>query len=137
MNTIRTLGLGIASAAAVTMFALTAFAQSGAPPAAPSATKAPAPVKAPAPPSSATKVDPKAKAEAAAKKVEVKKKTASVCVGLEQAACGANTTCQWIGASTRKDGRETKAYCKTNVAAAKKAAATAAAPAATGAPAKK
>ena len=50
-------------------------------------------------------------AAAPATKTPVKKAT-SVCQGLEEKACRTNTECTWIAATTRKDGKEVKAYCR-------------------------
>ena len=38
---------------------------------------------------------------------------ASSCKGLEQKACVAKADCSWVSATTRKDGRKVKAYCRT------------------------
>jgi hypothetical protein len=37
---------------------------------------------------------------------------ASECKGLEEKACGANSTCSWVKARTKKDGKEVKAHCR-------------------------
>lgn len=39
-------------------------------------------------------------------------KSASPCKGLEQKACTANAACSWVRATTRKDGRKVRAYCR-------------------------
>lgn len=56
----------------------------------------------------------------AAKKAASAPKAKSACQGLDQAACTANTTCQWIAATKTKAGKERKAYCRTRPAAKKK-----------------
>lgn len=39
-------------------------------------------------------------------------KPASPCKGLEQKACTAKTECSWVRATSRKDGRKVRAYCR-------------------------
>lgn len=127
MKTIVKLSYGLATAIAVTLIAVGAHAQTGAPAAGTAAPKAPAAVaKTPAPPAPAGKAeavkkvdDKKAVVKKAADTKAPVKKGASACAGLEQAACGSNKTCQWIAAVKRKDGRENRAHCRTNAAAAK------------------
>lgn len=92
------------TAAACGMIAGTAFAQQPAPKAVAPAPPAPAIVKQTAP------------VEAPAAKTSVPKtaaKTASACKGLEKAACETNAACTFVPATTRKDGRNVKAYCRT------------------------
>lgn len=36
----------------------------------------------------------------------------SPCKGLEQKVCSAKADCSWVSATTRKDGRKVKAYCR-------------------------
>jgi hypothetical protein len=58
---------------------------------------------------------PKAETKAApakAKKSAVPKKAPSVCHGLDEKACGANTACSWIKATKTKTGVQRKAYCR-------------------------
>lgn len=123
MMTLKKLAFGAVTAAVVATLALEAHAQTGGAPAG-AATKAPpaaARTPAPPPPASAGKAEVK-KAEAA-KKVEVKKTAAkgpSACVGLEQAACSANTSCRWAAAAKRKDGRENRAHCRLDTSKSKK-----------------
>ena len=57
-------------------------------------------------------------------KAPPKATTASACKGLDQAACTGNTTCTWIAATKRKDGKDVKAYCRSKPKGAPKAAAT-------------
>lgn len=46
------------------------------------------------------------------------KKVASPCKGLEKTACSKMAdTCSWIDATTRKDGKKVKAYCRKRPAA--------------------
>ena len=52
------------------------------------------------------------------------KKAASPCQGLDEKACGANTTCSWIKATKTKKGVDRKAYCRLKTAPPKKKAAT-------------
>lgn len=75
-----------------------------------------------------------------AKKAEPAKKAAAPakpkCNDLkEEAACGADTTCQWVAASKTKAGKEIKAYCRTAPKAKAKAPEKKAEPAKTKAPA--
>lgn len=48
----------------------------------------------------------------AASVAEAKSENSSPCKGLEQKACSAKADCSWISATTRKDGRKVKAYCR-------------------------
>jgi hypothetical protein len=73
-----------------------------------------------APPKAAPKADT---GTPAAKKAPAKK-TASACQGLDEKACGANTTCSWIKATKTKKGTDRKAYCRLKSAPPKKKAAT-------------
>ena len=69
---------------------------------------------------------PKAETKAAPAKTEKKaatKKAPSACKGLDEKACGANTTCSWIKATKTKAGVDRKAYCRLKSAPPKKAAA--------------
>jgi hypothetical protein len=43
---------------------------------------------------------------------EAESAKASPCKGLEQKACAAKADCSWVPATTRKDGRKVKAYCR-------------------------
>jgi hypothetical protein len=68
----------------------------------------------------APKAEPKA-APAKTEKKAVTKKAPSACQGLDEKACGANTTCSWIKATKTKAGVERKAYCRLKTAPPKKA----------------
>lgn len=121
MHTMKKITAGLAAAAAMTLLAVAAHAQTGAPAgAAGTAPKSPAITKTAPPPAPAAKAEVK---KEAAKKVETKKadakKGASSCVGLEQPACSSNTSCTWRAAVKRKDGGETRAHCRLNPTAAK------------------
>lgn len=47
---------------------------------------------------------------------------ASNCKGLENTACGANTSCSWVGSYERKDGRKVNAFCRAKPAGKKSSA---------------
>jgi len=70
----------------------------------------------------APKAEPKA-APAAKEKKAATKKAPSACQGLDEKACGANTTCSWIKATKTKAGVQRKAYCRLKTAPPKKGAA--------------
>ena len=53
-------------------------------------------------------------------KAPVKKKAASPCKGLAEAACGSNTACSWVKASKTKAGKDIRAYCRLKPVAKKK-----------------
>jgi len=61
------------------------------------------------------KATPKAETKAPAKK-----KAASPCQGLAEAACTGNTACSWIKATKTKAGKDRKAYCRLKPVAKKK-----------------
>lgn len=44
---------------------------------------------------------------------------AASCKGLEQAKCGAESSCSWVKGYERKDGRKVKAFCRTKASAKK------------------
>lgn len=97
-----------------------------------------------APIASAQKAPEAPAAPAAAKTVKPTAKAASPCKGLDEAACTkSGETCSWIAATTRKDGKAVKAYCRkkggflTNKKAAPAKAATPATPAEPAKPATK
>lgn len=81
--------------------------------------------KAPAPAAPKAAPAPAAKAPADTKK----KKGASACRGLAEAACGSNATCAWVKETTTKAGKKRRAHCRLKTAPPKKAAAPAKAPA--------
>ena len=59
------------------------------------------------------KPDAAATAAPAKAKKPKKVKAPSLCKGLNNKACTAKAdTCRWIGATTRKDGKKVKAYCR-------------------------
>lgn len=96
MKKLNLFGLGAAAILGLALIAPVAHAQQKAPEQKPAAA-------APAAPAAAKKAD---------------KKPASVCKGLEQAACGANTACAWraeaeIKKGARK-GQKVKAHCRAN-----------------------
>jgi hypothetical protein len=136
----------VVAAAAFSLFTLTANAQQppAAAPAAPAVKPAAAPPAAPA--AKATPAPAAAKAPAAttpaAKPATTAKTPVVVCKGLDQAACKANTACDYIEPkdANNKTGKVQAPYCRkvAGVAAKKPAATTAPAaakPAATAAPA--
>ena len=45
-------------------------------------------------------------------KTEAPAKPKSVCKGLDETACGADTSCKWIAASKTKKGKDISAYCR-------------------------
>jgi len=63
--------------------------------------------------------EPKATPKAETK-APVKKKAASPCKGLAEAACGGNTACSWVKASKTKAGKDIRAYCRLKPVAKKK-----------------
>lgn len=73
-------------------------------------------------PKAEPKAAPKADTKAAPAKKAPAKKAASPCQGLDEKACGANTTCSWIKATKTKKGVDRKAYCRLKTAPPKKAA---------------
>jgi hypothetical protein len=131
INKLTRLGMGVVVAtASLAMFVASASAQLAPPPAAP---KPAAPATTPAAPAAKAPVVAPKTTPAPAKKV------ASVCKGLDETACKANTECSYVVPvkANKATGKVQAAYCKKSPPppAAKKAAApkgsTAGAPAAT------
>ncbi len=54
-------------------------------------------------------------------KVAKARKPPSVCVGLDQSACGGKTECYWRQATTTKTGKKRRAHCRIKRSASKNA----------------
>jgi hypothetical protein len=65
---------------------------------------------------------PGSSAGAEEKKAAKTRKPPSICVGLDESACGDKAVCYWRAATTTKTGKSRKAHCRIKRSASKNAA---------------